>query len=138
MRSLCLVCALVFSIQLQAGELSHFGGRIYTPKHVVDHQSLGPKGAVQLLWEKNPVADRYEIQVSNGVNLYTVQPTRNFHHVMLYYGKDYQWRVREIHGSYPGEFSHWRPLKVTRDPSRQWAHVSSGEVESFVLDFGDE
>lgn len=91
-----------------------FGHKIYTPEVVYDHHNQGRKGAVQLLWQKVPYDTRYEVEVSNGNLVYSQVGEKHFHHIMIYFDKDYQWRVREVSANRTTEFSPWRPLKVLR------------------------
>ena len=116
MKTLLLI-VIVSLCQRVSAEDHAFEYRVYTPEVVVDKQNDGPKGAVQLLWQKNPKATRYEVEVSNGKLVYSQVGEKHFHHVMLYFDKSYQWRVREVSAQNTTEFSPWMPLKVVRGDS---------------------
>ena len=135
------LCQLVF-----AEDQVPFANKIYTPEVVVDQNNDGPKGAVQLLWQRNPSATRYEVEVSNGKLVYSQVGDKHFHHIMLYFGKDYQWRVREVSAVRTTEFSPWRSLRVMRTQkladnrkSREPVSVESpSDIEEYMLDTGAE
>ena len=131
-----------------------FERKIYTPEVVVDQQNHGPKGAVQLLWQKSNNPTQYEVEVSNGKLVYSQVGPKHFHHVMLYFDKSYQWRVREVSADHTTEFTPWRPLKVVKDDQdlayrsrhkRQPVSVeqelrqtpAEPDVDHFVLDTGE-
>lgn len=109
-----LLATLILLLSSPAYSEENFENKIYTPEVVVDSQNEGPKGAVQLLWQKDPNATRYEVEVSNGNLVYSQVGEKHFHHVMIYFDKDYQWRVREVSARKTTEFSPWMPLKVVR------------------------
>ena len=159
MKTLLIIVTLSLC-QLVNAEDQAFNYRVYTPEVVVDQNNDGPKGAVQLLWQKNPQATRYEVEVSNGKLVYSQVGERDFHHVMLYFDRDYRWRVREVSARQTTEFSPWMPLKVVRGEQSQLAQAdrlqeedsssdypkerqplsldeASAEVDQYVLDTGD-
>ncbi len=144
MRSILVIFIISLSTTAQADNA--FANKIYTPEVVVDADNDGPKGAVQLLWQKDPEATRYEVEVSNGRLVYSQVGEKHFHHVMLYFNKDYQWRVREVSARQTTEFTPWRPLRVVRgqglaqseDRRKPTSSDSSKNVDEFVLDTGDQ
>ena len=119
-----------------------FDYRFYTPEVVADEKSQGEKGAVQLLWEKNPNPTRYEVEVYNGQSLFSNTGEKNFLHVMIHFNRDYQWRVREISANRTTEFSEWKPLKVVgaqnlaqREPVSE--KFKDSPVEAIFVDSGE-
>ncbi len=141
-----LLAIMVLALCTTANADEPFENKIYTPEVVVDSQNAGNKGAVQLLWQRDPEATRYEVEVSNGNIVYSQVGERHFHHVMLFFDKDYQWRVREVSARKTTEFSSWRPLRVVRgqklaqrDQDRDAASTDSDHpVEAFLLDTGEQ
>jgi hypothetical protein len=136
MRFLLVLFVSFLVVSVQADE--SFDRTIYTPEVVIDARSSTEKGAVQLLWQKGSSKTRYEVEVSNGRSVYSRVGEKHFHHVMLFFDKDYQWRVREVSAEHTTEFSPWRPLKVVR--SRGLVQTDSEsldpEVDLYVLDTG--
>lgn len=141
---LFVICLCFCRVGLSEAEVP-FLNRIYTPEVVVDKQSSGAKGAVQLLWEKDPEGNRYEIEISNGQDVYSQVGEKHFHHVMIYYGKNYQWRVRQVSLAKTTAFSPWRSLKVVKKGNQSYSKglrgaasaSSSVDVEEYVLDMGE-
>lgn len=147
-----LVFSLIFSWSLPAfasdklanNEIEpEFQSKVYTPELVVDYRNSGPKGAVQLLWQKSSRPTRYEVEVSNGRLVYSQVDERHFHHVMLFYDHSYQWRVREVSASGTTQFTPWMPLKVVRGEDRHVANEDhetetseSPDADEFLLDTG--
>ena len=113
-----------------------FEGRIYTPALVTDSLNEGAKGAVQLLWQKMAPDSHYELEVSNGLTTYSWSSQKHFHHIMVYFDKDYRWRVREVKEAEPTAFSDWYPLKVVRAASSVKMREAASE-DSYFLDIGD-
>ncbi|MEM7646859.1 MAG: hypothetical protein AAF203_08125 [Pseudomonadota bacterium] len=139
----CLSFFVIFILPLSALAEEEFEAKIYTPQVVVDNHNHGRKGAVQLLWQKSNDETRYEVEVSNGRLVYSQVGEKHFHHVMLHFDKDYQWRVRQVSADHTTEFTSWRPLKVVK--GQKWAHNSQNrepvsldpDVDHFVLDTGE-
>ncbi len=150
MRCFIVVSLLMMSNPLFAESIDSdhgFKARVYTPELVVDSLNHGEKGAVQLLWQKSNKPTRYEIEVSNGQSVYSQVGEKHFHHIMLYFGKDYQWRVREVSASKTTDFTAWMPLKVVKADNQELAHVSEDhkpasikkknqDLDEFILDTG--
>ncbi len=140
-----LLAIVLLSLSTTARTSDDFENKIYTPEVVVDTENSGDKGAVQLLWQKDPEATRYEIEVSNGNLVYSQVGERHFHHVMIFFDKNYQWRVREVSSRKITQFSPWRPLKVVRgqglaqnQPAGEPDFVDSqNNLDEVVLDIGD-
>ena len=109
---ICLVVQLMLPQALKAESLQPFNSRIYTPVQVIDSENQGPKGAVQLLWQKKKEGLRYEVQIDNGQSVYSVVTEKHFFHTMLYFNKDYRWRVRSLSSQGESDFSEWSPVKV--------------------------
>ena len=147
MKILIPILILSFSQTLHAEEvLPDFENKIYTPAVVVDPSNEGAKGAVQLLWEKSADNTRYELEVSNGKTIYSAVGEKHFQHIMLYFDKDYQWRVREVSARKSTEFTPWIPLRVVKgkelaqqDIYREPVSVEAPkrEVDEYVLDAGE-
>lgn len=145
MKHLLLVFSLLYSTAVSASEPEEpaFDQKVYTPEVVVDRQNLGAKGAVQLLWQKPPKPTRFEVEVSNGKTVYSQVGEKNFHHLMLYFDKSYQWRVREVSAARATQFSPWRPLRVVRGDERHVAqdhnesHENQSEIDEILLDTGE-
>lgn len=143
MKILCLITVLFMSPLALGGET--FSKKIYTPQIVHDHKNEGAKGAVQLLWQRSSDEyAQYEIEVSNGQSVYSQTGDKHFQHIMIYFGKDYQWRVREVGSNHSSKFSPWRPLKVLKGKSFA-SHDSMSrdlssdkEVIEYYLDTGDQ
>ncbi|MEM7647108.1 MAG: hypothetical protein AAF203_09380 [Pseudomonadota bacterium] len=139
MRTLVALLCLAMGPSLFAKDLSI--GRIYTPEVVWDHQNQGPKGAVQLLWQKASPDTVYELEVSNGERVYRARGEKHFAHIMIYFNKNYQWRVRKIKGEKTHKFSAWRPLKVvpSKKKAKRWAaSFPEYEVQELQVDHGGE
>lgn len=128
MKILYAILILVFSHPISASAQSGFSGRIYTPEVVTDVLNQGKKGAVQLVWQKMTPRSQYEIEVSNGTSIYRKSVQVNFAHIMLYFNKDYKWRVRELSQEKRTQFSDWHPLTVIRGSSKR--HMSSMSIDN--------
>lgn len=145
MKQLIVIIILLSAQNLYSEEMRAFPLKIYTPHIVVDKKSEGSKGAVQLLWKKMNEESHYEVEVSNGVSTYSNVDDKHFHHVMIYFDKDYYWRVRQVDIDKRTRFSPWRPLKVvrgesqnrvkTRQLSSQKGSEKSGQ-DQYLLDVG--
>jgi hypothetical protein len=108
---------------------------LYTPQLVKDYQNKGAKGAVQLVWQKNQLASEFEVQISNGDHIYKFKTEDNFKHVMLYFNKNYQWRVLDLNNK--NIVSNWRPLNVIKASIEKEAQLKNdNDIESIVMDFG--
>ena len=143
MKTITAVMVLIFCQSLQANEIDAqgpFDKKIYTPEVVTDKNNEGPKGAVQLLWQKSNKPTRYEVEVSNGLTTYSSVHEKHFHHVMLFFNKDYRWRVREISQESVTEFSPWMPVKVVKhDHTKSWKRESASaqtDEDEYTLDIG--
>ena len=144
MKRLLLVLILSSPVASHGDEA--FTNKLYTPEVVFDSQNQGPKGAVQLLWQKSAEQTQYEIEISNGASVYSDVGNKNYKHLMLYFNKDYQWRVRQVSAKRATKFSSWRELRVVpthktvkpNQQQRQPVSISShSEVEEFMLDVGE-
>ena len=145
MKFLTALLVLSFCHTLQADELEAemaFTNRVYTPELVVDHRNHGAKGAVQLLWQKSGELTRYEVEVSNGLTTYSSVHERHFHHIMLYFNKDYRWRVREVSARRTTHFTPWMPIKVVKGDhpdSMNWQREAASahhHEDEYMLDTG--
>lgn len=130
----------------QGGDV--FTPRVYTETIVSDGKSEGQKGAVQLLWERGQPEDQYEVQISNGYSVYSDVSHKNFKHVMVYFDRDYKWRVRQVNRDRETKFSEWRPLKVIRsdfndlawkrEPKAETVSQNDDYFESLSMDLGGD
>lgn len=144
MKQLMVLMIILFAQALFSGENKRpFPYKIYTPHIVVDKINGGEKGAVQLLWQKNGDSSHYEVEVSNGATTYSNVDDHNFHHVMIYFDKDYYWRVRQTDLDKQTSFSPWRPLKVLRGEGQTYERQLSSQKEElstesdhYLLDIG--
>ncbi len=144
MKQILVIFILLSTQNLYSGENKPFPLKIYTPHIVVDKKSEGQKGAVQLLWQKMDEESHYEVEVSNGVNTYSNVDDKHFHHVMIYFGKDYYWRVRQVDLGKRTRFSAWRPVKVVKGAAQPVLHrqLSSQkgsqetQEDQYLLDIG--
>lgn len=93
------------------------GPRLYAPEEVVDNKSKGKKGAVQLVWTKYPSNPDYQVEIVREGKVFSIKQKWNVMHVMVYWGKDYLWRVRVLKGDGSPEtaFSAWKPLRIITD-----------------------
>lgn len=128
--ALCAIIGLSFSaVQAEADGHEKF----YTPAIVYDSDNVGEKGAVQLLWKRNPEFTKYEIEISNGKSVYREIVDRHTKHVMIYFDKDYKWRVRPIVENGKAKFGAWRSLKVVRKES-EYEHRSISSIKKSSID----
>ena len=140
MKNLILISLLSLSFLAHAD--ANLQWQFYTPEVVHDHKNKGAKGAVQLLWQHIDKEHGYEVEIDNGSKVHRVQTERHFYHVMLYFNKDYRWRVRSVGQKYP-EFSAWRNLKVVRGrglattPENNGPHSKDLNVDEYYFDQGD-
>ena len=137
-----IIPLLILTIAQSTHAMDSYDVKPFTPSVVVDGRSSGAKGAVQLVWQRGELGAQYEIQVSNGESVYSDVSHRNFKHVMLYFGKDYQWRVRKVSREKESSYSQWFPVKVLNKKnyaqSQSASHYSQrGEVESLFVDHGE-
>ncbi len=109
---ICLLVQLMLPQFLQAETLLPFKSRLYTPYLVVDSESKGHKGAVQLLWQKVKPGLGYEVQIDNGKSIYSAVTEKHFFHTMLFFNKDYRWRVRSLSSKVESEYSEWATVRV--------------------------
>jgi len=137
-----LIIQLMFPQASNAESLQPFNPRIYTPSQVVDSENQGAKGAVQLLWEKKDEGLRYEVQIDNSKSIYSVVTENHFFHTMLYFNKDYRWRVRSLGSKLESDFSQWASIKVlsqTKDLEESdilEKYKSSEDLQELAFDQG--
>lgn len=145
MKLITALLVLSFCHSIHADEMvveGAFDNKIYTPSVVYDNRNEGPKGAVQLLWQKSPKNSRFEVEVSNGLTTYSSVHEKHFHHVMLFWGKDYRWRVREVSSYRTTDFSPWMPVKVMKGDNQEsmaWQRKAASndpEDDQYMLDTG--
>jgi hypothetical protein len=137
LMSTLAILPLLFSLSAQAEDLSAFEARIYTPHQVIDPHSAGPKGAVQLLWQKMGDNIRYEVEIDNGDQVYSSITERHYFHTMLYWERDYRWRVRSVGAKHSTDFSDWQPVRVlSKGHQRQLSSERDAYVRELNIDQG--
>lgn len=129
------LCALIFLLSSAASADSVFVSKAYTPETVYDEVNDGAKGAVQLLWQKNPESTQYEIEIANGQSVYREKIDHHTKHIMIYFNKSYRWRVRSLDTEGRGKFSRWHPLKVVNELDHQEPSLVTSTVKPSVITY---
>ena len=116
-------------------EAFNAGLKVYAQEEYVDNQSEGAKGAAHLVWTKFPKGHAYQIEILRGNNLFSIVQTVHVMHVMLFWDKEYVWRVRVMDetGRPRTAFTEWKLLKVTHDPAPQIAEVPEDKPIEVVI-----